>query len=87
MLRTFLLLISVIVLSSISANENIVRTKLRLGNVLGKLEEYNGQKYSSFRGLRYAKAPIGKLRFREPEAFEDAWENDLVRVLFKNDVT
>jgi len=83
MLRTFLLLISVIVLS-ISANEDIVRTKIRLGNVLGKLEEYNGQKYSSFRGIRYAKAPIGTLRFREPEAYEEAWENDLVRMASHN---
>ncbi len=85
MIRTLLLLVSVIV-ASISANENIVRTKLRLGNVLGKLEEYNGQKYSAFRGIRYAKAPIGKLRFREPEAFDEAWENDFVR-MFINDVT
>ncbi|XP_043467739.1 esterase FE4-like [Leptopilina heterotoma] len=32
----------------------------------------NGRKYSAFLGIRYAKAPVGNLRFQNPEASE-AW--------------
>ena len=60
-------------------DESLVKTKLKLGNILGKVEEYNGAKYSSFRGIPYAKAPIGKLRFQAPEPVTESWDNDLVR--------
>ena len=62
----------------VAGNDAFSRTKLRLGNVLGKIEEYNGKKYSSFRGLRYAKPPVERLRFMPPEPLDDAWEDDLV---------
>jgi carboxylesterase type B len=47
--------------------------------VLGKVVHYNGKPFSAFSGLRYAKAPVGKLRFMPPEAYDEAWNGDLVK--------
>ena len=85
-----LLLLQVLLLSNVvtsdaadpvvtsDAADPVVKTRIRLGNVLGSVKEYNGKKFSSFAGIRYAKPPIKKLRFLPPEPLEEPWINDWV---------
>jgi len=57
---------------------SVSKTKIPLGTVVGKIEDYKGKQYTSFRGIRYAQPPVGKLRFLPPEPFNEAWQEDLV---------
>ncbi|XP_055683588.1 juvenile hormone esterase [Lutzomyia longipalpis] len=55
-----------------SENERII-TKTALGEIAGvTLKSRSGSNYYAFRGIRYAKPPIGKLRFQAPETI-DPW--------------
>ncbi|KAK9875461.1 hypothetical protein WA026_007855 [Henosepilachna vigintioctopunctata] len=48
-----------------------------LGKIRGKVAaNYLGDKYYSFQGISYAKAPVGKLRFKAPVPI-DAWNGEL----------
>ena len=80
-MKVVLLLLQVLLLSNVvtsDAADPVVKTRIRLGNVLGSVNEYNGKKFSSFAGIRYAKPPIKKLRFLPPEPLEEPWINDWV---------
>ncbi|KAI8424453.1 hypothetical protein MSG28_002938 [Choristoneura fumiferana] len=55
-------LLKVALASIMSVQVDIVQ-----GTLEGKLCSYKGKAYYSFEGIPYAKPPIGKLRFREPQ--------------------
>jgi len=58
--------LSVCLLASLVLAEDIV-LKTQKGNVRGKrVDGDTGNYYYSFRGIRYAQAPTGKLRFKDP---------------------
>lgn len=58
--------LSVCLLASLVWGEDVV-LKTEKGNVRGKRMDGDfGQYYYSFRGIRYAQAPTGKLRFKDP---------------------
>jgi len=60
-MRIFL---SICLLASLALAEDIV-LKTQKGNVRGKrVDAEMGAYYYSFRGIRYAQAPTGKLRFK-----------------------
>uniref|UniRef100_A0A0K8TV77 Carboxylesterase n=1 Tax=Epiphyas postvittana TaxID=65032 RepID=A0A0K8TV77_EPIPO len=44
-----------------------VQVDVAQGTLQGKLCSYKGKTYYSFEGIPYAKPPVGKLRFREPQ--------------------
>ena len=74
-----LLLILLVTWSCLVAGSDLTtKTKIKLGTVVGKVEEFNGKRYSSFRGIRFAQPPVGKLRFLPPQPFEEAWDDELV---------
>ena len=51
-------------LASLAWAEDIV-LKIQKGNVRGKrVDDETGQYHYSFRGIRYAQPPVGKLRFQ-----------------------
>ena len=57
------LFLSLCLLASLALAEEIV-LKTHKGNVRGKrVDTDQGDYYYSFRGIRYAQAPVGKLRF------------------------
>ena len=61
---TMKVFLSVCLLASLVWGEDIV-LKTEKGNVRGKRMDGDfGQYYYSFRGIRYAQAPTGKLRFK-----------------------
>ena len=66
------LFLSICLLATLALAEDIV-LKTQKGNVRGKrVDTDQGNYYYSFRGIRYAQAPVGKLRFmvwfyREPK--------------------
>lgn len=67
------LLLSAIVTVSVNANESST-VKIAQGILQGtKKTSAKGQEYHSFMGIRYAKPPIGKLRFKLPEP-ADKWD-------------
>ena len=81
LLLPVLLLISLVTWSHPATGSDLVtKTKIKLGTVLGKVEEFNGKRYASFRGIRFARPPVGKLRLLPPEPLEEAWNDDLVFV-------
>ena len=54
----------VLVLASLSIAEEM-SVKTEKGSIKGVRVDHDfGQYYYSFRGIRYAKAPVGKLRFK-----------------------
>ena len=56
--------LSICLLASLALAEDIV-LKTQKGNVRGKrVDAEMGAYYYSFRGIRYAQAPTGKLRFK-----------------------
>jgi len=64
------LFLSLCLLASLALAEEIV-LKTNKGNVRGKrLDTDQGDYYYSFRGIRYAQAPVGKLRFMDPVEVE-----------------
>lgn len=70
-MRVFL---SVCLLASLVLAEDIV-LKIQKGNVRGKrIDDETGQYHYSFRGIRYAQAPVGKLRFMDPVEVESYTE-------------
>ena len=76
MVWTIVVLIIGVATSVVANNESIA--KVNQGTVQGvKKTSSDGQLYHSFSGLRYAKAPVGKLRFKLPEPAEDKWEGVL----------
>lgn len=49
-------------------------SRLFLGQVRGSLEKSNnGDLYAQFLGLRYARAPVGELRFARPKPVTKSW--------------
>ena len=55
--------LSICLLASLALAEDIV-LKIQKGNVRGKrVDDETGQYHYSFRGIRYAQPPVGKLRF------------------------
>lgn len=49
------------------------------GKIRGSLEHsINGETYAQFLGVRYARAPVGELRFARPKAVTKSW-NDTVK--------
>lgn len=54
--------------SATSATGPVVRT--RAGHVVGTNEEHHGRTLSVFRGVPYARPPVGPLRFRAPRPVE-----------------
>lgn len=50
---------------------NNIVVKIESGRIKGQVEvDYNGENYYSFKGIPYAKAPLGKLRFKVSNNFE-----------------
>ena len=61
--RNMKVFLSLCLLASLALAEEIV-LKTNKGNVRGKrVDTDQGDYYYSFRGIRYAQAPVGKLRF------------------------
>ena len=61
--RNMKVFLSICLLASLALAEEIV-LKTNKGNVRGKrVDTDQGDYYYSFRGIRYAQAPVGKLRF------------------------
>ena len=61
--------LSICLLASLVCAEDIV-LKIQKGNVRGKrVDDETGQYHYSFRGIRYAQAPVGKLRFQVRRVF------------------
>lgn len=56
-----------------SADENDLLVTIKNGKVQGKLLPVLNGSVGAFLGIPYAKPPIGKLRFRNPEPV-DSWE-------------
>jgi len=67
----------VLVLASLSIAEEM-SVKTDKGSIKGVRVDHDfGQYYYSFRGIRYAKAPVGKLRFKPPvdvEPYEEEYD-------------
>lgn len=52
-------------------DENNVKVRVKLGEIVGKIETpLDGIRLNVFRGIPYAKPPIGELRFRRPVPIE-----------------
>ena len=65
------------VAASVVANEDSI-AKVSQGTIQGvKKTSPGGHVYHSFSGIRYAKAPVGKLRFKLPEPQDEKWEGVL----------
>ena len=75
--RSLLLLIACASAYVASASECEVRARTTAGWVCGeqRWSHYGGMYYNSFRGVPYAKQPLGELRFKELEPPEP-WEDD-----------
>lgn len=56
-----------------SADENDILVTTKNGKVKGKLLPVLNGSVGAFLGIPYAKPPVGKLRFRNPEPI-DSWE-------------
>jgi len=60
-------LISFFVLTwNLCCSKELLTVQTKLGKIIGRLETYNNKEYSSFYGIRYAKPPVGNLRFSPP---------------------
>ena len=63
--------------ASAFANQDSI-AKIGQGSIQGvKKTSSGGQEYHSFSGIRYAKAPVGDLRFKLPEPADGKWEGVL----------
>ena len=51
-----------------------IRVMIENGMVKGKVVEFNNKTIHVFRGIKYAKAPIGELRFKRPVKVKN-WSN------------
>ena len=81
-MRIFL---SICLLASLALAEDIV-LKTQKGNVRGKrVDAEMGAYYYSFRGIRYAQAPTGKLRFKVRSKWSSRGSSDDM-VIFENKV-
>lgn len=70
-------------LSVSSANENDLLVTVKNGKVQGTLVPVLNGNVSAFLGIPYAKPPVGKLRFRNPEPI-DSWEGVKIANSFSN---
>ena len=76
MARLSVFVLTLAVATSVFANQDSI-AKVDQGTIQGaKKTSSGGQTYHSFSGIRYAKAPVGKLRFKLPEPSEK-WEGTL----------
>ena len=63
--------------ASVVANEDSM-AKVSQGTIQGvKKTSPGGQIFHSFSGIRYAKAPVGNLRFKLPEPQDEKWDGVL----------
>ncbi|KAH8249604.1 hypothetical protein KR032_010791 [Drosophila birchii] len=66
-----------LLISAITAEDPIV--ELSLGKIQGStLESFQGNTIYAFRGIRYAQAPVGQLRFANPVA-ETSWGDEILK--------
>ncbi|XP_055854089.1 juvenile hormone esterase-like [Episyrphus balteatus] len=73
MIRLLFLTLSAAAIATIASSSNI-EVSTTLGNIRGvKLKSRLGEEFNAFRGIRYAKNPIGELRFKNPQPVE-SWK-------------
>ncbi|KAH8282893.1 hypothetical protein KR054_010617 [Drosophila jambulina] len=77
MLKICSLLTTLLLISATTAEDPIV--ELSLGKIQGStLESFQGNTIYAFRGIRYAQAPVGQLRFSNPVP-ETSWGDDVLK--------
>ena len=83
MLATVAVILTVCSPPAITA-EDRVTVRLKLGEVVGKVETpIDGVRLNVFRGIPYAKPPVGPLRFRKPVPVEP-WSPPVEALQFGN---
>ncbi|XP_060516717.1 esterase FE4-like isoform X2 [Cylas formicarius] len=69
----FFVIVCLFINAAVASREIVVTTNQ--GRIRGSVEySYNGTKYYAFHTIRYAKAPVGDLRFQAPQP-ADPWTN------------